>query len=419
MLCRQMFTLTLLLGILFPISVFKAQASNFSENSGLIAQKTSQNNAMQSELVNAQTQFSFKLFSQVSKDRLSQNLLISPSSVAIALSLLYNGADGKTQQEMSQLLGFQNMTLEEVNLASQGLNQALESNNNGVQLNIANSLWVKQDVAFRHSFLRNNRQYFDAEITNLNFSNPQSVGIINRWVSQQTKGKITEIIDRIDPQSILFLINAIYFKGDWQEQFDKNLTRSEDFKLGNGKSKKHPFMAKTGDFLYQETDSLQAVSLPYGNGDWRFDVYLPKENRNLKKMLSQLNQNNWNNWIKNFQKREGNLKLPRFKTAYEIDLDQSLKVLGMASAFNASQANFSQMTSNSVMVDSVKHKTFIDVNEEGTEAAAVTSIGIRATSAMPTNPPFQMIVNRPFFYTIRNEKTGTILFMGTMINPSD
>jgi serpin B len=414
-----MFTLALLLGILFPIPIFKVQASSLPQNPELIAQKTSQNNPMQSKLVNAQTQFSFKLFSQVSKDRLSQNLLISPSSVAIALSLLYNGADGKTKQEMSQLLGFQNMTLEEVNLASQGLTKALESNNNGVQLSIANSLWVKQEMAFRHSFLRNNREYFDAKITNLDFRNPQAVGIINRWVSQQTRGKITEIIDRIDPQSILFLINAIYFKGDWQEQFDKNLTRSEDFNLGNGKSKKHPLMAKTGDFLYQETDTFQAVSLPYGNQDWRFDVYLPKENRNLKAMLSQLNQNNWTTWVKNFRRREGLLKLPRFKTAYEIDLDQSLKVLGMASAFNASQANFSQMTSHSVLVDSVKHKTFIDVNEEGTEASAVTSIGIRTTSAMPTNPPFQMIVNRSFFYTIRNEKTGTILFMGTMINPSD
>jgi serpin B len=419
MFLRRMIAVTALLGILWQFPFVTVKGFNLSPIIENMMQRPKNKEKLQQKLINAHNHFSFNLFSQISQNKPSENLFVSPSSVAIALSLLYNGAEGQTQAQMSQLLGFDNMTLEEVNLASQTLQQSLQESDPTVQINIANSLWVKQDVSFRHQFLKNNRQYFKAEITNLDFNNPQSVGIINRWVSQKTQGKIDKIIDSIDPQNILFLINAIYFKGEWQYQFDKNLTRSETFFLGNGSTKQHPLMTKNGNFFYQETNDFQAVSLPYGEGDWRFDVYLPKENKNLKDFLEKLNQKNWTQWVNNFQNRKGLLKLPRFQSEYDIDLETTLSSLGMRDAFSASQANFSRMTSYAVVIDQVKHKTFIEVNEEGTEAAAVTSTGVRATSAMPQDPAFQMVVNRPFFYVIRHQQTGTILFMGTIVHPSE
>ena len=418
MLLRRMITWTVLLGILwhFPFASVKGlDLSLIVEN---IAQSQRKKDKSFEKLINAHNQFSFKLFSQIAKDRTSENLFVSPSSVAIALSLLYNGAEGQTQAQISQLLGFDNMTLEEVNLASQTLQQSLQDSAQTVQMNVANSLWVKQDVSFRHQFLKNNRQYFSAEITNLDFNNPRSVGIINRWVSNKTQEKIEEIIDSIDPKNILFLINAIYFKGEWKYKFDNNLTTLEDFFLPNGSIKKHKLMMRNGRFLYQETDIFQAVSLNYDGEDWRFDLYLPKDNKSLKDFLEELSQDNWHQWIRDFRSRKGLLRFPRFQSEYEMNLETSLQALGMRDAFSASQANFSKMTSYSVVVDQIKQKTFIDVNEKGTEAAAVTSIDIRTTAAIPPDQTFQMIVNRPFFYAIRHKKTGTILFMGTIVNPS-
>ncbi len=378
---------------------------------------TQQHDSPDNRLKQAYTRFGLNLFTAMTKDKIAENILISPPSVAIALSLLYNGASGQTQQEMSQVLALQGMTLTQINQANQRFQKSLDRSDQGVNIHSANSLWVRQGVALRHSFLRNNRNYYQAEVTNLNFNNPQAVGIINRWVSQQTQRKITEIIDKISPNDILFLINAIYFKGVWQSPFNADLTESDTFYLSNGKTEKHLFMIKQGDFLYQETTYFQAVSLPYGDTDWRFDLFLPKENSNLKNIIIQLNETNWNQWLKRFKKKEGFLKVPRFQSEFVTDLTPTLKALGMKTAFIANKANFSQMTSDQVVVDSIRHKTFIEVNEEGTEAAAVTSIGVRVTSALPSADPFKMIANRPFFYTIRQAKTGTILFIGIMANP--
>ncbi|MGK7945283.1 MAG: serpin family protein [Microcystaceae cyanobacterium] len=419
MLLQRMIAMTALLGILWQFPFVSVSSGDLSSIMGNIMEKPLNVEQAQQKLMNAHINFSFKLFTEISNERSAENLLLSPSSVAIALSLLYNGASGETQTQMGQLLGFDDMALEEVNLASQALQNALQSSDDIVQVNLANSLWVKQDVSFRHQFLKNNRQYFNAEITNLDFENPESVKIINRWVAQKTQGKIDKIIDSIEPQHILFLINAIYFKGEWQTQFDEELTNIEEFFLMDGSTQEHPLMMRSGDFLYQETDQFQAVSLPYGEGGWRFDVYLPKEDDTLPALLEQLNQDNWIQWVKDFQSRKGLLKLPRFQSEYEIGLETTLQALGMKDAFVENKADFSQMTSYPVVIDQVQHKTFIEVNEEGTEAAAVTSIGVGVTSAMPQQPIFEMIVNRPFFYAIRHEETGTILFMGTVVNPSE
>lgn len=369
------------------------------------------------QLVNANTQFGLKLFSVIAKANQNRDIFVSPTSIAIALSMLYNGASGTTQQEMASVLSLSGIDLKTLNTANKSLLTSLQSADPNVKLAIANSLWVRQGISFQYQFLKNNRQSYQAEITSLNFNSAESPGIINRWVEENTLGKIMQIVDRINPDDVLFLINAVYFKGNWTNQFDKNLTALQSFYSPNGTSKQHPFMSRSGDYRYYENQQLQAVSLPYGNGRLSMYVFLPKKNSNLNTFLEQLNIDSWNQWLSQFKSQTGTVKIPRFKQEYEIELSKTLMALGMKTMFDANKANFANLTSERVKVNSVRHKTFIEVNEEGTEAAATTSVGVGVTSAAPSTQPFTMIVDRPFFYAIRDNQMGAILFMGTGVEP--
>lgn len=379
---------------------------------------TKQNsNNMTEKLVQANTNFGFKLFSQIFAKDGGKNIFVSPSSVAIALQMTYNGAAGSTQQAMAQTLQLQGISLAEINQSQLALTQNLAKIDPKVQLDIANSLWLKEGFPFKPEFLQTTEKYYQAKITNLDFNNPNSVKIINDWVSQNTNSKIPKIIDEIDPSSVLFLINAIYFKGNWEKEFSKSATQEQPFTLLNGTRKQHPLMSQRGKYRYYETPEFQAISLPYGSGRLSMYVFLPKPNVKQADFYRNLTAENWQQWMKKFSSRNGQIVLPRFKLEYDLTLNQALQALGMGVAFQ-DQANFSNMTSKQVKIDEVKHKTFVEVNEEGTEAAAVTSIGIRATSALPREEePFKMVVDRPFFCAIRDNQTGTILFMGSIVDP--
>ena len=370
------------------------------------------------KLIAANTRFSFKLFSEVLKQDGTKNVFVSPSSVAIALSMIHNGAKGETQQAIVKALEMQGMSLSEINQANASLKTILESSDPKVQLTIANSLWAKKGVDFEPEFIQRNQKFYAAEVKSLDFADPSTLGQINGWVKKNTQGKISEIVDRIHPDQVMFLINAIYFKGKWMNEFDKSQTTAQPFTLANGRQKQHPMMTQKDEYRYYETQRFQAISLPYGEGRTSLYVFLPKSNSSLSEFQKTLTAENWQTWMKTFSKREGSIQLPRFKVDYEIELKKSLSALGMGIAFDPSKADFSNLSSVSTRIDEVKHKTFVEVNEEGTEAAAVTSIGIRATSAQVTVAPFSMVVNRPFFCAIRDNKTGEILFMGSINDPT-
>jgi len=379
--------------------------------------RAKQTNTMNEKLVRGNTQFGFKLFSQILKQSSNQNIFVSPTSVAIALSMTYNGASGTTQQAIAQTLELQGMSLNEINQSQLNLSQALTKIDPQVQLDIANSLWAREGVTFKPEFLQKTKQFYQAKVSNLNFSQPNAVSTINNWVSQSTKGKIPTIIDQISPADILFLINAIYFKGSWQKEFSKNATQQRPFTLINGTRKQHPLMSQSGKYRYSENQQFQAVSLPYGSGRLSMYVFLPKSNVSLTSFYNNLTAQNWQQWLNKFASREGSISLPRFKLEYNITLNKALEALGMEVAFS-NKANFSNMTSVPAQIDEVKHKTFVEVNEQGTEAAAVTSLGIRATSIqMPDEPPFKMVVDRPFFCAIVDNQTGSVLFMGSIVDP--
>jgi serine protease inhibitor len=366
------------------------------------------------KIVEANTRFGFKLFSEILKKDGKENVFVSPSSVAIALSMAYNGANGETKTSMAKALEFQGMTLEEINQAHRNLKAALEKADPKVQLSIANSIWARQGVDFNPSFLDRNAKFYDAKVKSLDFEKPEAVAEINGWVKESTRGKIAKIVDRINPDDVMFLMNAIYFKGKWTNEFDKSDTETRPFALTNGSKKQVPLMKQQGKYRYLETSQFQAISLPYGDKRLSMYVFLPKTN--LAAFQKTLTAQNWQTWMKQFSTREGQIQLPRFKMEYDVELKAALSALGMGIAFEDA-ADFSGLSKGTTKIDQVKHKTFVEVNEEGTEAAAVTSIGIMPTSIQIPQEPFRMIVDRPFFSAIRDNQTGEILFMGSIVNP--
>lgn len=367
-------------------------------------------------LVAANTRFGFKLFSHLLAQNADENVLISPASIAFALSMLYNGANGTTQKAMTSSLELQGLSLEDVNQANAALKASLEAADPAVKLVVANSLWGRADFIFKPDFLTRNQTFYGAEITSLDFNSPSATEQINNWVSRNTEGKIPTLVSRINPEDVLFLINAIYFKGKWAKPFDLQVTRDRPFYLLDGSTSMQPMMQQQGTYRYLETDQFQAVSLPYGNDRLSLYVFLPRTNGTLQAFYSALNAENWETWMLQFSRRSGHLQLPRFNVEYGIRLNDSLRALGMNAAFDAQQADFSGLSDMPTVISEVQHKTKIEVNEEGTEAAAATSVRVSLTSAMPT-PPFQMTVDRPFFFAICDNQTKTVLFMGAVVDP--
>ncbi|MFO7952990.1 MAG: serpin family protein [Bacillota bacterium] len=370
-------------------------------------------------LSSANNRLGFDIFHQLKKEEAEENLFISPASILAALVMTYNGAEGETREAMEETLHFKDMSREEVNKAFADLLSILRNPDPKVEMTIANSLWAREGIDFKAAFLQRNEEYFDAEVAELNFTGPEAVNIINSWVDENTGGKIEDIIEPpINPLTVLFLINAIYFNGEWTEQFDPELTEEIPFNLPDGSEKEHPVMFQNSEFSYLETDLFQAVRLPYGDeGRIGMYVFLPEEEAGLEEFYSQLDAASWAEWTDSFVTREGKLGLPRFSFEYEATLNDILIDLGMAIAFDDSAADLSGMREipPRLYISEVKHKSFIEVNEEGTEAAAATSVEVTLESAKPDK--FTMIADRPFFFTIADDMTGSILFMGSLLEP--
>jgi len=421
-----------LLALIGCSSVTQSSTVNSNQPSNEAASATNSNSAMESEknsdagdavdnrLVSANTRFGLKLYADVAKTSAGKNVFISPASVGLALAMTYNGAVGATKQAMERALEIQGMNHLELNKAYAALRQALENPDQKGQLNIANSLWAKKGVTFNPDFIQRNKQFYGAEVATLDFNNPSASSTINSWVADKTKGKIDKIVDNIDPQSILFLINAIYFKGKWADEFDKARTKEEPFTNAAGQRKPHPMMHQSGKYNYYEAKNFQAVSIPYGGDRVSMYIFLPTAGSTLNQLQSELTSTNWDSWIKQFVKTQGDIAVPRFKVEYEIELNDALKALGMGIAFDPQRADFTGIcqTSDNAFISRVKHKTFAEVNEEGTEAAAATSVEVTVTSAMRPQRSFRMIVDHPFFFAIRDNKTGTLLFMGSINDPN-
>lgn len=370
-------------------------------------------------LTSATSRFALKLYNRILKGDRSKNTFVSPTSIMLALAMTYNGANGTTSQGMARALEIDGMSLEEANHAFAELKSVLAPTDPKLQLKIANSLWARKGFAVKPAFFERNKKYYGAEVASLDFSSPTATQTINSWVSKNTEGKIEKIIDEIDDGDVLFLINAIYFKGQWKNEFDKKKTKPDAFTLAGGERKELPMMSQSGSYFYYKGENFQSVALPYGKGGVSMYVFLPDELTGLEKFEQDLTPENWDGWMKSFRVRPGEVMLPRFKVEWEANLNEALKSIGMEEAFDGARADFSQIAEsqlgNKLAITEVLHKSVCEVNEEGTVAAAATSVGMGLASAPP--PPFAMKVDRPFFFAIRDNQTGLILFMGSVRNP--
>lgn len=282
---------------------------------------------------------------------------------------------------------------------------------------IANSIWYREGFHVEQEFIDVNKEYFDALVSALNFDDPKSVDIINNWASEKTHGLIEEVIEEIDGATIMFLINALYFKGTWLYEFDPDKTKSAPFYLSDGSQTEVQMMSQLSEYHYYANEQFQAIDLPYGDEKFSMTLFLPRPGINIDGLISQINNQSWSSRIKGFphEKLKVNLYMPRFTTEYEKKLKDVLTSLGMGIAFDAS-ADFTNINKlGGIWIDDVTHFTYVNVDEEGTEAAAVTVVEIiRSTSG---GPPV-MRIDRPFFFVIRENHNDTILFMGKVMNPN-
>jgi serpin B len=370
------------------------------------------------QLVDADNRFAFKLFREVSmQEAAGANVFISPLSVGMALGMAYNGAGGTTRDAMQATLELGGMTLQEVNESYQSLIALLRELDPRVTFTLANSIWYREGIAVVPQFVDLNRQYFDAEVAALNFDDPASVDVINGWVDEATGGRIDEIVTPpIDPLTIMFLINAIYFKGDWTQQFDKDRTRPEPFFLPDGSETSVPMMSSEGEAsvrVHADADHT-VLDLWYGGRAYSMSIVVPRDPAAIDQLSRTVTQEQWNAWVAGLDSVETLIAIPKFTLEYDVSLNAVLEALGMEIAFDKDQADFTNLYAGPerAYISKVKHKTFVDVNEEGTEAAAVTSVEIGFTSA-----PQRVVVDRPFLFAIRENYSGTILFMGRIVRP--
>lgn len=363
------------------------------------------------------SQFGFDLFGRLRSSSGGSNVFISPVSVAMVLSMLYNGAANETARAIAKVLHIEGVKLEDVNNKVMTLRTALKPAGSQYELSIANSIWARQGMAFEQSFLDRNRQFFGAEIANVNFASPQTLDRINGWVNKNTGGHIPKIIDKIGAAHVMFLINAVYFHGKWKTQFDPKYTKPQAFELSDHSKLQVPMMARTGRFLYRSGDRHQAVSMPYQGDKISMVLLLPEKGFALDDLLKQLDAKRWDGALDTFRSADGEVRLPRFKLNYQTTLNDALNSLGMGIAYDSNKADFTMMRKQrDLVLSEVKHKTYVDVNEEGTTASAATSAGISVTSVR-TEGPFSFIADRPFIVAIKEDSTGAILFLGTVKNP--
>src|ERR1700737_2975216 len=375
----------------------------------------------------ADNAFGFRLLNALQKTVPSGNVVLSPVSAALDLSMALNGAGGQTRQEMLAALSLSGSEVAAINKANAQLIKIIRTPATRITLSVADSLWVdSRRATLRPDYAKQTQAWYDAEMADLDFSNPSAANRINSWASKKTQGRISKVIDRIDPADLALLLNAVYFKGLWAHKFDKALTQQRDFTLADGSVKQVPRMAQAGRFDYFETPQMQAVRLSFGEGDLVMEVLLPAKSSSVAALEAELTPEHWTGWQARYAPRSGKIELPRFELKSNYRLNEPLQTLGMTRAFHPDGAQLAGMFSSApgqphagrFFISSVLQSTYWKVDEEGSEAAAVTSTGIRTSAIARPEQPFRMIVDRPFFCAIEDRRSGALLFVGAIYDPA-
>lgn len=396
----------LLLGIFILTSCEKTDIDNKFQEKDILLQKR------EIAQIKNDNKFGIQLFKQIVGNEEAKNTMVSPFSISQALLMAYNGADGKTKEEFASLLNTKEISIDELNKTHQKLSKLLVRHDQKVLFSIANSIWYDNKFPVKKPFVEVNKSYYNAEVSKLNFGDIKTVNKINGWVANKTNQKIKKIIDRIDPSEVLFLINAIYFKADWQHKFDKSLTTQKTFITSKNSKIKVPMMVTESSFNYAQNDYGEIVELPYGRG--KFSMLLIRPKKKINELISKINSEKLTEWNREMNKQKVIVNLPKFEFSYKKKLNETLQEMGLLQAFQ-NNANFTKISDISIKISKVLHKTYIKTDEKGSEAAAVTSIGVVMTSAEPQKTVITF--DKPFVFIIREKDTSTILFAGKVENP--
>ena len=371
-------------------------------------------------IIQAANSFGLRLHQQLLKESPGQNVFLSPLSITTAMAMVYNGSGGETKNELERVLGWNNKSVDQINAGYRELLQLLSQPGEGISLQLSDSVWHNAQVTINSKFASIIRESYHAEIDSIDTSKPEkSAEQINHWIEDHTEGMIDKLIEpqSIDSNLVMILLNAIYFNGTWKDKFDVSLTKDQSFYLTDGSDVKIPFMNRTGRYSYVKNNDYEAIRIPYGTGQMSMIILLPSASSSLEALQEQL----WNGKIDllgQWKQSYGSIQLPKFSIGYSANLNDSLQALGMKQSFSDT-ADFSGLSNESnVRISEIKHKSKIDISEEGTKAAAVTSIETTTTSAEAPREPFDMKVDRPFFLAIVDEQSSAVLFTGSIYNPA-
>lgn len=366
-------------------------------------------------VVDGNNKFAIDIFKALNVEDADKNIFISPMSISSALAMAYNGAEGSTKEAMENALGFSGIDRVLVKESFKNLYAYLKKVDKKIDLNIANSIWIKKGEKINNDYIKNTEKNFDARVSELDFSDPGSVDVINKWIKKETNGKIEKMLDSpIDPLIVMYLVNAIYFKGEWSEPFNPNITKDWTFHQYGGGEQTVKMMSRKDSYKFLQSRDFKAVRLPYGNGNTSMSIILPDEGVDINEFIDNLDRDTWYDIRGTMRGDEVEVKIPRFTMEYGIkSLNDSLKSLGMEVAFSET-ADFSGIR-DYVCISEVLHKAIIEVNEEGSTAAASTVAAMTPTAA-PVKEPLTFIADRPFIFLITEDTTGTILFMGKVLS---
>jgi len=370
------------------------------------------------EMVESDIDFAFELFRNVFEEEASDNdnnFMISPFSLSMSLAMIRNGAGGETKAAIQRVLKLSEHSDEEINGYYHKLRESLLKTDPSTKLSIANSIWTNKNVKINNEFITVNTKFFNSAVESLDFSNNNAVDRINKWAADNTNDLIDHVLLKTDPMDLMYLLNAIYFKGKWSSQFDVKNTSRKPFYSENGSYKNVDMMHQSSDFNYTENNTFQMLQLLYGNKAFSMIILLPKENKELSDINKELVDNAaWMDLKSGLRKTKVDLYLPKFKTEFNMRFNNILIDMGMGVAFDSGVADFSRMSATDAFISFVDQFTYITTDEVGTEAAAVTVIGVKLTSYQPSKTVFN--ANKPFIYLIQENSTGSILFMGSVKN---
>lgn len=371
------------------------------------------------KIIAADNQFGLELFEKINSAQTEdENIMISPLSVSLALAMVYNGTEGNTKLQMEEMLHKANLTSDDINTSYKELVSSLVSHDPKVELSISNAIFYKNSFSIKNDFITTNQNYYGAEVSGLDFSNSlATLNKVNGWVNTNTKGKIDKIIEQVYPGDIMYLLNAIYFNGEWKYRFDTKETYDQTFTKEDKQVIQVPTMSIENKFNYFSNQTFELLEMPYGSGKYSMLIFLPASGKTTSDVISLLNAENINSWIGQMSEQKKQVFLPKFEFKFENSLVDDLKALGMTDAFDETKAKLSGISEAAqLLITEVMHKTYIKVDERGTEAAAVTAITVGVTSAGPDLDMFR--VDHPFVFAIREKDTNAMLFIGKVLNPN-